>query len=379
MRALLATATGAAVFAGGTTSAFADRTALLRSAPACEAVTTDISELKVGDAFVPLKEDNKVGFEATLRKPFKDKDANGAWPVDGNGRQVQRAVTRVTAEVTRADGTVVAATDLPLPRQPETTDNEHKVADVPQTAVLKGDFTITAKDRGGRWQIRLKVAKVGADGGTCKEVGVDPQVKFLGASVTDPVVVTANKNTKVVIRAKVAGASSVSARLSSDDAGDSVELRLDKGNGPTSWYAATWFDNGFSTGDWTLELTAVRGGDSARFGKADTFTVRAGRARKARAKIAFDVSANKVRKGRTVRLFGTAYRGGSAYSGKIVELYCRRKGASGWKFVSFAKANHQGRFGKVVRPKFDAYWRAVLPGTSRTHGAVSGAEFVDVR
>ncbi|GHH68218.1 hypothetical protein GCM10017673_16580 [Streptosporangium violaceochromogenes] len=378
-RLLVATATGAAVFAGGTSSAFATRPALLKSAAACEAVTADISEVKVGDAFVPLKEDNKIGFEATLRKPFKDKDANGAWPVEGNGKQVQRAATRVTAEVTRADGTVIAATDLILPKQPETTDAEHKVADVPQTAVLKGDFTVTAKDRDGTWQIRLRVTKAGADGGTCKEVGVDPQVKYVGASVTDPVVVTAGKDTKVVVRARVVGASSVSARLSSDDANDSVELRLSKGRGATTWYRNTLFDDGFSTGGWTLELTATRGKESVKVGKADAFTVRAAKARKAGSKVSFDVSANTVRKGKAIRLFGTAYRGGSAYAGKAVALYRKRKGSSGWTFVAFATANGQGRFGKVVRPKSDAYWRAVLPGTSRTYGAVSGAEFVDVR
>lgn len=381
-RLLMAAATGAAVFASGTASAFATQsTPFTATAAACDAVTTDISDVKVGDTFVPLKADNTVSFEATLKKPFKDKDANGVWPVEGNTKQVARSVTKVTAEITRADGTVIAATELALPKQPETTDADHKVADVPQTASLKGDFTITAKDKDGKWQLRLKISRVGADSATCKEVGVDPQVKYLGASVTDPVVVTRNEDTKVVVKAGIIGASSVSARLFSNDATDSVDLQLEKGNSANSWYSTTWFDRDFSTGYWTLELTAGRGKESAKYEKADTFTVKAGKStsRKRASKVSFDVTANKIKKGKSIRLFGTAYRGSSAYSGKMVELYCKKRGASGWKFVSFARANGSGRFGKVVRPKFDAYWRAVLPGTSKTYGSKSGVEFVDVR
>ena len=97
-RLLMAAATGAAVFASGTASAFATQsTPFTATAAACDAVTTDISEVKVGDTFVPLKADNTVSFEATLKKPFKDKDANGAWPVEGNTKQVARSVTKVTA------------------------------------------------------------------------------------------------------------------------------------------------------------------------------------------------------------------------------------------------------------------------------------------
>nr|BFE87130.1 hypothetical protein GCM10020093_097310 [Planobispora longispora] len=195
--------------------------------------------------------------------------------------------------------------------------------------------------------------------------------------MTDPVVLRSGGDTKVKIRASIVGASSVKGRLYSDDESDSVDLALTKGDGG-SWTAETSFDTSYATGTWTLELQASRGGQTLKIEEADTFTVRRGAGKKVKSKVSFDVSANKVRRGKSVRLFGKAYRGYSPYAGKTVGLYYKKRGG-GWTFAYYVKASGTGRFSKTIKPRFDAHWRAVVGGTGKTYGSKSGHEYVDVR
>ncbi|GAA3118087.1 hypothetical protein [Streptosporangium carneum] len=379
MRLLLATATGAAVFASGTATAFASQSTFSKAAaadPKCSG-SAEFTKVEWTEAFVPLKDNNEVTVTATLKNPFK-KGADGKW-VKEDGKAV-RDITGLSGEIVKAGATTGTKVDLDLPAVPAiTADNEQAVA--LGEAKVTGKFTIGKDDKDGKWTLKLSPVRNTTAQPCVEEIAVDPQVKFVSAAVTDPVVITAGEDTKVAVKANILGASSVSARLYSNDGNDSVDLTLSKGNNANSWYEDTWFDSDFTTGSWTLELTATRGKESIKYEKADTFSVQAGKSKskKAKSKVSFDVSANKVKKGKSIRLFGTAYRSSSAYSGKMVELYYKKKGTSGWKFLSFSKANSKGKFSKVVKPKFDAYWRAVVPGTSKTYGATSGAEFVDVR
>ncbi len=379
MRLLLAAATGAAVFASGTAPALAiqSASATTRAADAKCSGGAEFSKVEWSEAYVPLKDNNEVTVTATLKNPFK-KDSDGKWAKDDKGKAVPD-ITALGAEILKPGATTGTRVDLDLPVPPTiTADNEKSTALA--EAKVTGKFVIGKDDKDGKWTLKLNPVRDSAKP-CAEEIAVDPQVKYVSSAVTDPVVVIPGEDTKVVVKANIIGASSVSAKLFSNDGNDSVDLTLSKGNGANTWYEDTWFDSDFTTGTWTLELTAGRGKESAKYEKADTFNVEAGRSKskKSRAKVAFDVSANKVKKGKSVRLFGTAYRGSSPYSGKMVELYYKKKGSSGWKFLSFAKANGSGKFSKVVKPKFDAYWRAVLPGTGKTYGATSSAEFVDVR
>lgn len=374
MRLLLATATGAAVFASGTATAFATQSALPKAAAAaCSLTTADVTDIKVGDAYIPIKDDATVDFEATIKNPY----ALTADPGDSTKKVLAKDVTSIRADFQRVGETTWNdATIAQIPAPP--TGNQ---TTAPADVTVKGSFKVTKDNKDGKWQVRLQVIRTGPQTESCKEVTVDPQVKLVSAGVTDPVVITAGEDTKVAVKANILGASAVTARLYSNDGNDSVDLTLSKGNSVNSWYEDTWFDSDFSTGTWTLELTAGRGKESIKYEKADTFSVQTGKSKskKSKTNVSFDVSANKVKKGKAVRLFGTAYRGSSAYSGKMVELYYKKKGSSGWKFLSFAKANSSGKFSKSVTPKFDAYWRAVVTGTSKTYGSTSSAEFVDVR
>ncbi|SFI46931.1 hypothetical protein SAMN05216275_103277 [Streptosporangium canum] len=369
MRLLLAAATGAAVFATGTATAFATQTSA--TAVACDLNTADVTAVTVGDAYVPLKDDATVDFEATLKD---------AWKLAEDKKSVQQNITAVTAEFQRAgettwnSATIEALPAVPAP--PATGEATLPTADVK----LKGSFKVTKDNKDGKWQVRLHVSRSAASSDSCKEVTVSPQVKYVSASVTDPVVVSAGQDTEVAVKANIIGASSVTARLFSNDSNDSVDLELSKSNTADQWYRETWFDDDYATGAWTLELVAARGKESVKFEKADTFWVQKGssKSKKAKSKVSFDVSANKVKKGKKIRLYGKAYRGSSAYSGKMIELYTKKKGGS-WKFAYFVKANGSGKFSKTVKPKTDAYWRAQVPGTSKTYGSKSGYEFVDVR
>ncbi|WP_433253139.1 hypothetical protein ACQPYK_09185 [Streptosporangium sp. CA-135522] len=370
MRLLLATATGAAVFATGTATAFATQTKA--AAVACDLTAADVTAITVSDAYIPPKDDATIGFEATLKD---------AWKLSADKKAVERNITAVTAEFQRVgettwnSATIEALPAIPAP--PSSGDATLPTGDVK----LKGSFKVTKDNKEGKWQVRLHVSRGAAANDSCKEFQVGSQIKFVSASVTDPIVLNSGDDTQVSVRANILGATSVTARLFSNDQNDSVDLELSESGTANQWYKETWFDDDFATGSWTLELTATRGGQSVKFEKADNFWVQTGssKAKKAKSKIAFDVSANKVKKGKKVRLYGTAYRGSSGYSGKMVELHYKKKGSSSWKFAYFVKANGSGKFSKTVKPKFDAYWRAEVSGTSKTYGAKSGSEFVDVR
>ncbi|MBG0828317.1 hypothetical protein HS041_11130 [Planomonospora sp. ID67723] len=368
MRLLLAAATGAAVFASGTATAFATQNKT--AAMACDLVAADVTALTVDDPYVPLKEDATITFEATLKD---------AWKLDGGTpKKVERNITAVKAEFQRVGETAWnAATigDLPaVPAPPATGD-----ATLPAEAVkLKGSFKITKDNKDGKWLVRLLVSRGGDTKESCKEVTVDPQVKFVSASVTDPVVISTSGDTEVKVRANVIGASTVKGKLYNNDGGDSVDITLEKGSSANTWFVDTYFDSSFSTGYWTLDLEASRGGQALEVKKADTFSVQRGASKKAKSKISFDVTANKVKKGKSIRLFGKVYRGSSAYAGKMVGLYYKKKGGS-WKFAYYVKATGSGQYSKTIKPKFDAYWRANVSGTSKTYGATSGYEYVDVR
>ncbi|MFF4991070.1 hypothetical protein ACFY19_28070 [Streptosporangium saharense] len=379
MRLLLATATGAAVFASGTTTALASQSALTSArADARCAGSAEFSKVEWTDAFVPLKDNNEVTVTATLKNPFK-KGTDGKWAKDQDNKAV-RDITALGGEIVKPGATTGTKVDLDLPVTPViTADNEQSAA--LGEAKVTGKFTVTKDDKDGKWLLKLNPVR-GTAQPCVEEIAVNPQLKLVGAAVTDPVVVTTNDDTKVAVKATVAGgATSVSAHLYSNDGNDSVDLNLDKGNSANSWYQDTWFDSDFTTGAWTLDVTVTRGNESIKYERADTFSVQLKKAKKkkVKSKISFDVNANKVRKGKTVRLYGAVYRGSSAYARKNVELYYRKKGSTKWVFFAVTKANSKGKYSKVVRPKVDAYWHAVAPGTSTTSGSTSASEFVDVR
>ncbi|GIH90041.1 hypothetical protein ACFFMN_11430 [Planobispora siamensis] len=360
MRLLLAAATGAAVFTSSTATALAAGSAT--TAVACE-LSADVTALTVSDAFVPLKDDATVTFEATIKSPYKL-----------NGKALEKDVTSVKADFQRVGET--AWNDATIEQVPAPPTGDHTTA--PADVKVKGSFKITKDNKDGKWSVRVLVTRDGAAKEACKEVTVDPQVKFVSAAVTDPVVISTSGDTEVQVRASVIGASSVKGKLYATDGGDSIDVTLEKGNGANAWYADTYFDYSFTTGSWTLELEASRGGQSLEVKTADTFTVRKGSSKKASSKISFDVTANKVKKGKAIRLYGKVYRGSRAYSGKMVALYYKKKGGS-WKFAHYVKANSTGKYSKTLKPKFDAYWRATVSGTSKTYGSKSGYEYVDVR
>ncbi|GIN03391.1 hypothetical protein Pve01_50490 [Planomonospora venezuelensis] len=367
MRLLLAAATGAAVFASGTATAFATQTRV--AAAACDLVAADVTALTVDDPYVPLKEDATITFEATLKD---------AWKLDGTPKKVERNITAVKAEFQRVGETTwnsATIGDLPaVPAAPATGD-----ASLPADAVkLKGSFKITKDNKDGKWLVRLLVSRGSDTKESCKEVTVDPQVKFVSASVTDPVVISSSGDTEVKVRANIVGASAVTGKLYHNDGGDSIDVTLEKGSSAGTWYADTYFDYSFSTGYWTLELAAARGGQTLEVKKADTFYVQKGAVKKAKSKVSFDVTANKVKKGKSIRLYGKVYRGSKGYAGKMVGLYYKKKNGS-WQFAYYVKANSSGKYSKTVKPRFDAYWRAVVGGTSKTYGSKSGYEYVDVR
>ncbi|WP_406318219.1 hypothetical protein OHA77_12675 [Streptosporangium sp. NBC_01639] len=360
IRLLLATAAGIAAFATGTTPALATQAGVATAA--CALTATDVTGITFDDAYVPLKGHATVGFEATVRNPY----------VTGGDGRLGRQVTGLRAQFQKAGETTWYGASIgQIPGPPAGTPA------APADIKVRGGFRVAKGDRDGTWRVRLLITRGVQTHGSCAEVAVAPRLTYIDASVTDPIVLVPGKETEVNIRANVIGASSVTAHLLSEDADDSVDVKLSESETAGRWQRKTWFGDDYAKGAWTLELTVTRGKESARFGRADRFWV--GTGSKARAKVSFDVSAHRVREGRKIRLYGRAYRNGSAYSGKKVGLYYKKKGSSSWRFAYSVQANRSGRFGKTVQPRHDAYWRAQTSGTGKTAKARSGYEFVDVR
>ncbi|MEU6720551.1 hypothetical protein ABZ897_54640 [Nonomuraea sp. NPDC046802] len=88
---------------------------------------------------------------------------------------------------------------------------------------------------------------------------------------------------------------------------------------------------------------------------------------------------NKVRKGKTFKVYGKVYRGKAAYPGKKVEVYFKAKGGKTYNLMGFATASSTGGYTKTFKARRDGYFQIKVPGTGTTRASLSPQEFVDVR
>nr|BFE87131.1 hypothetical protein GCM10020093_097320 [Planobispora longispora] len=113
MRLLLATATGAAVLAGGTVTIL---TPAASAAAACTLNDADVTALTVDDAYIPIKDDATVTFEATIKDPYKLVNGTGD---DAGKKFLEKNVTLLEADFQRTGETGwTAATVGQVPAPP---------------------------------------------------------------------------------------------------------------------------------------------------------------------------------------------------------------------------------------------------------------------
>lgn len=371
MRLLLATATGAAVLLAGvsltTTGASATQQAI--------AAGTDFNGTPTAsDAFIPLDKEAEVTVTLKLKDPLGK--------ADGSVKEVDSVSAAITPTGKTEARALTVNYTKPTPTTPTPSPSATSTPSptLPAEATVTGTFKITKDDPAGDWKLVVKVSRGGAVADNDFTLKVSGKAGLTGASVTpNPVVLVKGKDIRVTVKVSAKDATSVSATLQSDETAESYDLG-DLAKGADGIYRGeTYFADDTAAGEWTLVARAVRGGQAIE-GTAD-FSVTApagGASKKAKSRVTISAP-GKVKAGKTFKIFGKVYRGTKAYSGKIVEVYFKKKGSTKYSFMGFAKATSTGKYTKSFKAKKDGYWRVKVPGTSKTRSAMSPQEFVDVR
>ncbi|MFB4281008.1 hypothetical protein ACBJ59_37365 [Nonomuraea sp. MTCD27] len=340
-RLLLAAATGAAVLLGGTGTA-------AHAARYTHVMADDFTGSGSANAFVPLQSDVEGTVTLTLRNPSN--------------------VSSVTATIE------------PPGQAAKTVTFNFRTGDTSAEQTITGRWPITKDDPAGDWKMNVVVTRDTGASTTPFVVKVSGKQGISGANVTpDPVKLVKGKDVKVSVEASVKDATTVSAKLVSDTSREYYDLG-DLAKESDGYYrGVTYFADDTPAGDWTLEVYAHKGGQTLKAEAA--FTVEAaagGSTKKAKSRVTI-AAVNKVRKGKTFKVYGKVYRGSKAYAGKKVEVYFKAKGTKSYQFMGFAKATSTGKYTKSFKARKDGYFQVKVPGTSKTRSALSPQEFVDVR
>jgi hypothetical protein len=344
VRLLFAAATGAAVLLGSTgltaTGAHASQQAL--------AMADDFTGDASASASIPLENDVDGTVTLKLKDPVK--------------------VSSVT-------GTIE-----PPGKSAKTVTFDFKTGDTAATQTITGKWTITKDDPAGDWKLSVVVARDTGTATTPIVVKVSGKQGISGGRVSpDPVQLVTGKDVQVSVETSVKDATSVSAKLVSDVGGEFYDLGALAQESDGYYRGSTYFADDTTSGDWTLEVFAHKGGQTLK-GVA-SFTVVApegGASKKAKTRVTI-AAPNKVRKGKTFKVYGKVYRGSKAYKGKTVEVYFKAKGTKTYKLMGFTKASSTGKYAKTFKAKKDGYFRVKVPGTSKTRSSLSPQEFVDVK
>ncbi|MEZ0073936.1 hypothetical protein [Planotetraspora sp. GP83] len=364
LRLVITAATGAAVFATGA--------AITVASPAN--ADSPISSLGVDSTlnFIPPSGSDSIPFAFKVTDPY----------VGGTKAPDIKAEFWKEGESTSSAGhaaTVTKLNDLP---------NTSPAPTPPANPVeVKGTIPVSSSDKpttaSGKWTLKVTVDPDGSapavsDTATFE---VKPATRVTGASVDpDPVYLKSGKEVDVYVEftlEKYGDEKVTDVRLESEDTNEKYALGTGLESDNKSYHDSTAFDYSTATGDWQLKVSVERSGKKYSFVKG--FEVKKSGSTKAKSKITLLASPAKVKKGKTTKLSGTVYRGSKGWSKKIVKLYFKKKGTTKWKFVGYIGTTSTGKYTKVVKPKYDGYWRTQATGTSGTYGSLSNIKFVDVK
>lgn len=335
LRLLLATATGAALLLGGT------------GLQAANAAGSDFNGAASSDAYVPLDKEIQVTVTLKLKDP---------------------------ATATGISGTVTP---------PGKSDRPVAFGDWAKSgseAPVNGTFGIGKDDPAGDWKLNIKVTRGTSTGDNSFTIKVTAKQGITAASVTpNPVKLRKGKDVKVAVEATANGASTVSAKLVSDETGEYYDLGALDSNNDGTYSGVTYMADDSTAGAWTLEVYATRAGQTLK--GVSSFTVEeptGGVSKKAKARITLQAPA-KVAQGKRFKVSGKVLRGSAAYKGAAVEVYFKAKGTKKYKLMGLVKATSTGKYAKQFKAAKDGYWRAKVESTSTTRSALSPQDFVDVR
>ncbi|GAA4060356.1 hypothetical protein GCM10022248_30150 [Nonomuraea soli] len=355
----------------------------------------------MGDAYVPLKDDNKVAFSFTLKDPYGPPTDKG-YPVVTTGAagsesyHVAPTITSVQVQVLMtgdaAGPAVTLDTAVPppnhvvkpplIPNPGETPAPFTHTPSAPTTAEVKGSFLIkeSNKDKVGNWKLKVTVARASGSTESCKEFAVAGQSAVASGTVS-PTTVQLKKGVDVPLKvvAEVKNAKNVSMELRSHDGTMWVNVPLYQ-DGDGLYRNTAHLADDTTPGSWYFVVKATRNNEQIE-ATGHNFTVVApvdGIATKTKSRITIKAPA-KAKLSKAFKLSGKAYRGTKGYSGKILELYFKKKGKKSFTFMGFVKTTSTGIWQKNVKQKYDGYWRVIVPGTSKTKKSYATSKLVDIR
>ncbi|GAA0978092.1 hypothetical protein GCM10009555_040410 [Acrocarpospora macrocephala] len=324
------------------------------------------------DSFLPPSGSSVIDFSVKLKDPYT-----------ASGTPEKTVWARFTKDDTASPKTWAAA---------NVTQPANVTGTPPTEVVVKGSVPVSVSDTASeKWQLQLALNNAttapAADDplwGATTDFTVQPATKVANFDIDpDNVTLKSGSSVDVGIRAIVEkGGSEVfkDARVESDETSDYYSLQTGFEADGKTYYDYVSMDSSTATGRWQAKLTFTRGTKTYEFVKS--FNVSKGTTSKAKSKITFKVSPTKVKKGKSVKMYGIVYRGYTSWGPwkkKILKLYFKKKGTKKWKFAGYIGANNSGKFTKTVKPKYDGYWRVGAFATSVTLGKWSSYKYVDVR
>ncbi|NRQ37729.1 hypothetical protein HII36_38755 [Nonomuraea sp. NN258] len=359
VRLLVATATGAAVLFGGAGIAATSALAAQHAVLAADDFTGDAT---AANAFIPLETDVEATVTLKLKNPATVSSVTGGITPSGKSEKP-------------------VAFDFKPPQVPAPSGSASPTPSPAADVTITGKWTIGKDDPAGDWKLVVNVTRDGASKANEFVVKVAGKQGISSAYVTpNPVQLVKGQDTKVTVTASVKDAGTVSAKLVSDSTNEYYDLG-DLAKESDGYYrGVTYFSDDTTPGTWSIEIYASRGGQQLK-AVGSSFTVEApagGATKKAKSRVTL-TAPNKVKLGKTLKIYGKVYRGTKAYSGKIIEVYFKTKGTKKYKFLGFVKATSTGKFSKTYKAKKDGYFQVKVPGTSKTRSSLSRQEFVDVR
>ncbi|WP_062344289.1 hypothetical protein [Herbidospora yilanensis] len=360
LRLMVAAATGAVLFATG---------GIVAASPAFAADgSVDAAGIGLTDLFIPPSGSDKIPFKVKVNNPY----AKGA---DKPGKV---HVQFLRTDETDASAHAGTAADIPVV----------SATPAPATSLeVAASIPVSSTDKPGKWKYRLAYTENGVTTAPSylawNEITIATATRVTSANVDpDPVVLKKNEEVDVFTNFKLEkyGDEKVTNVRYEHSSGDYYTLPTGL-EADDSYHGSASFDYQSPAGSWQLKVTVTRGSKTYSFVKG--FSVKgASAAAKAKSKITIAVSPAKVKKGKTVKIYGKVYRGTSkwgAWSKKILKLYFKKKGTKTWKFVGYVGANSTGKYSKTVKPKYDGYWRLQATSTSATNSSLSPYKLVDVR
>ncbi|MCC5574114.1 hypothetical protein IMZ11_00475 [Microtetraspora sp. AC03309] len=337
----------------------------------------DIKALaSTGDLFIPPTGSDKIGFSFTIDDPYDTTDAK-------KGEVKYKVWARYTTD-SSANPVVWKTGDV-------TQLTKSTANPIPTGAVkMTGSISVSSSDKpGDKWQLQVaqtddSVTSAPTDNAAWKDsiaLDVKAATRVNGASVSpNPVKLKSGSEVDVFVAFELekAGDEKVTdVRLESKSYDDYYSLGTGMESDGKSYHDSAAFDYSTSSGAWQLKITVTRGSKTYSFVKG--FEVSKSGSSKAKSKVKLSVSPSKVKKGKTVKLYGKAYRGSAGWGKKIMKLYFKKKGSSKWSFVGYVGSTSTGKFSKTVKPKYTGYWRLAATGTSKTYGSYSNYKLVTVK